>query len=140
MKLKVGTKLKELREDRKLTIEQMAGLLSIHPSSYSRLERNETSADFVTLVRYAETLGVPIHDFLPELTAFNNNNHHTHAGASIIFGNLIYHASSDETLYHLEQELTLVKEKLAHWEEKVRLLESQVQLLQNLLERVNLHS
>jgi transcriptional regulator with XRE-family HTH domain len=123
MKTKIGTKLKQIREDRRLTQEGIAAILGMDDAAYGRLERNETQADFNTIIRFAEKLNVPIHDFLPELTTMsNNNNHGTGAGAGIVFGNINYYASPDDTHHSLLTENAVLKEKIAGLEEQNRLL------------------
>jgi transcriptional regulator with XRE-family HTH domain len=138
MKLKVGDKLKEIRDNRKMSQEEFAELLGMSTSAYARLERNETIPDLHQISRICETLKVPIQDFLPDTATFQTHNDHGQIGC--VFGTIYYYNCKDSTIINLEHELTFVKEKPAHSEEKVRLLESQVQLLQNLLERGNLHS
>jgi len=138
MKLKVGDKLREIRDDRKMSQEEFAELLGMSTSGYARLERNETTPDLHQISRICETLKVPIQDFLPDSVTFQTHNDHGQIGC--VFGTIYYYNSKDELVSKLEHELTLIQEKLAHSEEKVCLLESQVQLLQNLLERGNLHS
>ncbi|MBC7382787.1 MAG: helix-turn-helix transcriptional regulator, partial [Bacteroidia bacterium] len=45
MKLRIGTKLSNIKIEKKLSQDQMAELLGLSTSAYARLERNETSAD-----------------------------------------------------------------------------------------------
>jgi len=125
MKTKIGTKLKQIREDRRLTQEGIAAILGMDDASYGRLERNETQADFNTIIRFAEKLNVPIHEFLPELTSICNNDNHGLAGASasIVFGNVIYNASPDDTHHSLLTENAVLKEKIAGLEEQLRLMQ-----------------
>ena len=73
MKIKVGNKLMSIREERKLNQNEMAELLGISPSSYGRIERNESTTDLEQIVSFSKTLNVPIQDFLPETTSINNN-------------------------------------------------------------------
>jgi len=122
MKTKIGTKLKQIREDRRLTQEGIAAILGMDDAAYGRLERNETQADFNTIIRFAEKLNVPIHEFLPELTSISNNNNHG-AGASIVFGNQYYYASPEDSHHALLTENAVLKEKIAGLEEQLRLMQ-----------------
>jgi len=45
MKLKLGQKLLQERENRKMTQAEFAELLGMSQSTYARLERNESKAD-----------------------------------------------------------------------------------------------
>jgi len=66
MKVKVGKKLMWEREDRKLNQIEMAHLLGLPQSAYSRLERNETSVEIEQIVNFSKVLQVPVQEFLPE--------------------------------------------------------------------------
>jgi transcriptional regulator with XRE-family HTH domain len=61
----------------------MAELLGISPSSYGRIERNESTTELEQLMFFSRTLNIPIQDFLPETTSINNNQN---GKAGIIFG------------------------------------------------------
>lgn len=100
MKLKIGTKLYAIREERRLNQEEMADLLGISQSSYSRLERGESSIELDELVRFAKVLQVPIQDFLPETLTIHNENHNGQGGF-VVFGELNYHNSHVEEIKQL---------------------------------------
>ena len=105
-----------------MSAEQMAGFLNLHPSSYSRLERNETYVDFNSLVIYAEKLNIPVHEFLPELTSFSgNSNTSSVAGASIVFGDFVYNASNESIVKELELRNAFLTEKVEFLENQLRL-------------------
>jgi transcriptional regulator with XRE-family HTH domain len=72
-----GERLKRLREDRKLSQQQLADRLNINRSTYARYELGQTQPDYETLQRLADFYGVSV-DYLfgrenkknlPELTA-----------------------------------------------------------------------
>jgi len=65
MKIKVGTRLMAVREDRRMSQEEMADLLGVSKSAYSRLERNETMLTFDEVSRYSQILNVPVQE-LPD--------------------------------------------------------------------------
>ena len=73
MNLSIGTRLLTIREDRQLTQNEMAELLSMSPSAYSRLERNETKVQLEDLPKLSERLKIPVQDLLPEIFTVNNN-------------------------------------------------------------------
>jgi len=120
MKLKIGNRLLTAREERKLSQVDMAEILGVSQSVYSRLERNESSADLEQLVNFSKTLQIPIQDFLPEILSFNSNNQNNHNGQGLVLGNVYYYADKS-----LEQENAFLKEKNA-------LLEREIQNLQEI--------
>lgn len=74
-----------IREDRQMNQEEMAELLAMSQSTYSRLERNEAMLPFEDLARVAEKLKVPVQELLPEIFTVNNNP--TGGSSGIVFGN-----------------------------------------------------
>lgn len=74
-----------IREDRQMNQEEMAELLAMSQSTYSRLERNETMLPFEDLARVADKLKVPVQELLPEIFTVNNNP--TGGSSGIVFGN-----------------------------------------------------
>jgi transcriptional regulator with XRE-family HTH domain len=110
MKFKVGNKLQEIREDRKLTQAEFAELIGMSPSAFSRLERNETQADFEFISKTAEMLNVPLHEFLPDNLSFYNY-HHGGAGG-VVFGNLNYYSNDLSEINNLKKELEELRNEL----------------------------
>ncbi len=100
MKIKVGTRLMAVREDRRLNQDEMADLLGISKSAYSRLERNETMLTFDELTRYSQLLKMPVQELLPEIfTVHNNPSDHANGivfGPQIVTQNNHYHYYSAE--------------------------------------------
>jgi len=118
MKIKVGTRLMAVREDRRMSQEEMADLLGVSKSAYSRLERNETMLTFDEVSRYSQILNVPVQELLPEIFTVNNNP--TDHSNGIIFGSQIvtqnnhYHYySSEETLKEFQSKIQLLEGELA---------------------------
>ncbi|MGV3596627.1 MAG: helix-turn-helix domain-containing protein [Bacteroidota bacterium] len=117
MKIKVGDKLLKLRTDKKMNQQDFAELLSISTSAYARLERNETQTDYDQLVRFAQVLGMPVQEFFPE---------------SIVFYNKDKHISS------LEQQNSLLQEKINFLEARIEELIDTNQTLKEVLRKVSL--
>jgi transcriptional regulator with XRE-family HTH domain len=57
-KMKVGTKLCSVRQEKNLTQDEMGELLGISTSTYARLERNETAAIVTQVADFAEALSI----------------------------------------------------------------------------------
>jgi transcriptional regulator with XRE-family HTH domain len=131
MKTRVGQRLKEIREDRKLTQAEMADLLHVSAPTYSRLERNETSADLEQVARFAQKLDVPIQDFLPETISVKNDNSQGQVG--LVIGNVYVNQEKSEEITHLQNELALKTQEVVHLKEKNDLLQKQIENLEALV-------
>lgn len=108
MKLRVGTKLNLIRTEKMLSQDQIADLLGLSTSAYSRLERNETAVDIDNLTRYSKLLDVPIHEFLPETFQINNNNS---GQGGLVFGNFYYYASGSEQISVLHEKISKLEDE-----------------------------
>jgi transcriptional regulator with XRE-family HTH domain len=127
MKIKVGNKLMSIREERKLNQNEMAELLGISPSSYGRIERNESSPDLDQLVQFSKTLNVPIQDFLPNTFSIHNN--HNGGQAGIIFGTFNYFTDKNAEVVKMESENRLLQLEITHLKEKISWLEEKLKQL-----------
>ncbi len=96
--MRVGTKLLNIREERKLTQTEMANLLDVSPSAYARLERGETSTDIDQLIHFSKKLAIPIQEFLPETITVSNNTNSENA-QGLIMSHITYNYHySDQVL------------------------------------------
>lgn len=125
MKMKIGNKLFSTREERKLTQNEMADLLGLSTSAYSRLERNQVSVEMEQVANFADILNVPFQDFLPEHLAINNNNQNGQVG--FIIGN--YYSYGKEVNEVLAKENEALREKNELLEGKIKDLEQIIELL-----------
>lgn len=73
MKLKIGEKLLAIRQERQLSQEEMAELLAVSQSTYSRIEKSETSLEFDRVMQFAQALQVHFSELLPDVINMNNN-------------------------------------------------------------------
>jgi transcriptional regulator with XRE-family HTH domain len=106
MKLRIGNKLQIIRQERNLSQTEMAEVLNIPLSTYSRIERNETLVDLEKITAMAVSLNVPIQELLPETLSITNNN--SGQGGSVIFGNqYLYLGSSNSHDALMEQNKSL---------------------------------
>lgn len=119
MKIKIGSKLHSIRENRKLSQAEMADLLNIPASSYARYERGDSSVELDKLVSFAEALGVQVTELLPETLQMNNNN--SGQGGFIIFGSHsttnYYYYDKDSTIQQKDEQIKLLEERLKRLEE-----------------------
>jgi transcriptional regulator with XRE-family HTH domain len=117
MKLRIGTKLLAIREDRNMTQLDMADLLGIPDSTYARYERNETQIDYNKLVTFAEKLKVPVQELLPDTVSITNNS--TGNGGSVVFGNQYFYFGDNDENQTLLKENKELKDKIADLESKL---------------------
>ncbi len=120
--MKIGTRLLTARNDRKLNQAEMAELLGLAPSTYSRIERNEGSATLEQVLDFSQKLNVPIQDFLPETISINSSNQNGNIG--LVMGTINYYG--DQTL---AQENAFLKEKNAFLEKRIADLEEKIALM-----------
>jgi transcriptional regulator with XRE-family HTH domain len=79
--MKVGTKIKKLRELKNYTQEYMAQALSLSPNGYGKIERDEVDVTLGRLEDIAKILEIDIFQILAfdEKQIFNiSNNHNTY--------------------------------------------------------------
>ena len=62
----IGQRIKELRSQRGLTLEEVAEKSGCTPGFLSQLERNKAAPSITTLYAIAEALGVKVTDFFPD--------------------------------------------------------------------------
>ena len=113
-----------VREDRKMTQSEMADFLGLSQSAYSRMERNEVSAELEDLFSYARKLNVPIQEFLPETMAIHNNSDNGQVG--FVIGNFYNYGDKE-----LEHQNEILKNKVEQLETRIKDLEEINALLKN---------
>ena len=64
----VGTRLRQLREERKLSMRALATASGLSANALSMIERGKTSPSVSTLYKLADAMGVPITTFFGEQT------------------------------------------------------------------------
>ena len=106
--LRIGQKIKKLRELKNLTQEHMAEVIGLSQSAYSRIELGDTEVTYSKLERISQELGMRPE----EVIAFNEsmvfNVMHNQTGNSLIIQN------SDIERQLFEQQIALLKEEIAH--------------------------
>lgn len=103
-----------IREDRQMNQEEMADLLAMSQSTYSRLERNEAMLPFEDLTRVADKLKIPVQELLPEIfTVHNNPSGHANG---IVFNNIINnnYYTIDQTVIALQETIKKLEAELAN--------------------------
>jgi transcriptional regulator with XRE-family HTH domain len=109
--LKIGHKIKKLRELKNLTQEHMAKSIGISQGAYSRMELGETEITYTKLERISEELGMKPEEVIAfnESLVFNVMNNQTGNGL-VINNNQI--SEEDKNLY--QQQIAILKEENAY--------------------------
>ncbi|KAB1064071.1 helix-turn-helix domain-containing protein [Salibacter halophilus] len=107
--IKVGNKIRKIRELKSLSQEHLADKLDMTVSGYSRIERDEVSVSLDKLSVISETLGVSIEELLSfdEKTVFNN------------FGNahddsFTYRSDSEKLVEAYKSQIDFLKEEIKY--------------------------
>jgi transcriptional regulator with XRE-family HTH domain len=106
--LRIGQKIKKLRELKNLTQEHMAEVIGLSQSAYSRIELGETEVTYSKLERISAELGMRPE----EVIAFNEsmvfNVMHNQTGNGLVIQN------SDIERRLFEQQIELLREENKH--------------------------
>ncbi len=133
MKMRIGNRLLQARDERKYNQAEMCNFLGISQSAYSRIERNEVGVDIEEVANFSKKLQIPIQEFLPETTSIHSTSQGNQNGQGLVLGNIYNYnyADKDETTKQLQtdlatslQENTFLKEKIKDLEKIISLMET----------------
>ena len=112
--MEIGTKIRQIRELKGLSQENMANELGLSVTGYGKIERNELSLNYERLLQISEILKVKIEN----LIGFDKN---------IAFNNFNNTVEQQIGSYNFPIELKkLYEDKIKLLEEKIKLLEEKV--------------
>jgi transcriptional regulator with XRE-family HTH domain len=117
--MKIGEKIKKLREFRNLTQEHLAKILDMTQAGYSRIERDEVDLNLNRLEQIAKVLNVSIEDVLGFDTnklSFNTN-------------------ANDHCIVYQNQNQGLIERERQQYESRITDLQKEIDRLHNLLEK-----
>jgi transcriptional regulator with XRE-family HTH domain len=127
IKMKIGEKIRKIREIKGFSQEYLATLMDISPQAYGKIEREETKLDFGRLETIAKLMKVDPLDIVnfDENHVFNNtfNNHAEHQKNFI--------------LHNYEQTNPLIEKAFSVLQEEIQQLRISNQLMIQLLEKIN---
>jgi transcriptional regulator with XRE-family HTH domain len=109
--MKVGHKIREIRETKKLSQESMAEALGLSVNGYGKIERNEVDINIERLQQIAKTLDIAPEDVLKDTNPVFNNYGTNQNNFSVIYE----YSAKIEKLY--EDKIKLLEEKIA-WLQK----------------------
>ena len=114
MKLRLGSKFYQIRNERQLTQKEMADLLGMPSSTYSRIERGETSVSLEELPAIATSLGIGVQDLLPETVSMSNNSQNNSGGMGMVLGTIIHnYYYGTEKVSELENKVSELSQEIA---------------------------
>lgn len=125
--MKFNEKIRQLREQKDLTQEQMAEKLGMSKAGYAKIERGETQSNFHKLEQILAIFEMNLVDFVlfgeEKNISINNSENHSSSHFSVILSdkntsfeleklNLII-SHQNEIITQLKQENTLLKDMIA---------------------------
>jgi transcriptional regulator with XRE-family HTH domain len=122
--MKIGDKLKRIRDIKGLKQEDIAALLKITPQAYSKVERNETKLDTDRLEEIAKIFNMTVDEIqqFDDKNLFVNNLQE--CKESITINNITNHYNSDQTI--IDSLLQQHKEMIASLKDEIQFLRSQL--------------
>lgn len=127
--MKTNEKIRQLRESRAWTQEDMANKLSMSTQGYAKIERGDTRSNLNRLEQISEVFGIDI----VELLSFGEESqiNFSHSNNDSSFNNTFFGTSS---VNHLEMEIQRLQLTLAHKDETIESLKREIQLLSEMNE------
>jgi len=117
--LEIGHKLKQIREDKKVSQQEVAYYLKVSQKTYSNIEANKSSLSIIQLLKLGAFLDFNIIEFLKEQQFFFNKVNN---------------------LSHKENDNTLPKKLLEQYEYRIREKEQVIVLLREKITSLQIKS
>jgi transcriptional regulator with XRE-family HTH domain len=114
----IGSKIRQFRELKGYSQDDMASLLGITLKTYGNLERdNNKTIDIEKLSKIAKLLDANVEDFFelkakPIVIAHTNNGDNNHSNSLNIYGTNFTHRDLAHALDKMQMENTFLKEKI----------------------------
>ena len=115
--MKVGYKIRQLRELRNLSQENMAEALKMSITGYSKIERNEVDVNIERLQQVADALDVKAEDIL----AFDEKNVFNTYDQAHLYNNCTF-SDNEKKLY--EDKIKLLEDKISYLQEENKRLKN----------------
>ena len=122
--MRIGTKLRQLRDDHKLSQTEVADFIGITQSAYNRKESEQTEFKATEIFKLAELYKIPVQELFPESSCMQIQENKDNANHN---GFYIYTTTREVTL--LEEQNLLLKESNTHLKDKIHELEQKLTLL-----------
>jgi transcriptional regulator with XRE-family HTH domain len=127
--MKIGNKIRKIRELKNIAPKDMADRLNITPQGYSRIERDEVALNIERLLEIAGIFEMKPEDLLTFDEKVVFNNYHTMNGsAGFVYGNLNTYPEEFKKLY--DENAKLQEEKLKLQDEVIKMLQEKIKFLE----------
>ncbi|MFY7788738.1 MAG: helix-turn-helix domain-containing protein [Thermoflexibacteraceae bacterium] len=121
----VKTKIRQMREAKELSQEDVARLLKMSTSGFSKIEGGENDINVTRLSQIAEVFKTPIVDFFPNSTTNNKTINTTAHQINTVLNDVNHCIVQQEPQKEIEQ----LKQNLAALETRLVLIESHLKTL-----------
>jgi transcriptional regulator with XRE-family HTH domain len=130
--MRIGHKIKKIRELKSLTQEEMASRLNMSQSNYSKLERDEMEFNMSRLEDISKILQIDLNELInfDEHTLFVIQNNKAVNGIQGTVTNHYNQSINDRERQLYEDKIQLLEEKIRYQQEKILFLENQLKTLQ----------
>lgn len=120
--MKIGNKIRKIRELKSITPKDMADRLNITTQSYHKIERDEVTINMDRLLELSEIFGMKPEDVISfdEKIVFKDNTLNDNA-TGVVLGNLNMFPVEMKQLY--EDKIKLLEEKISYLQERMKGLE-----------------
>lgn len=133
--MKTNNKIKQIREQKNLSQEQIAERLQMSPSGYAKIERGETRLHLDKLQQIAQVFNIDVFDLMPNDTKNIIVNINENGEKS---NHINYATTSDVLAKEIENLKNLLSQKDLLIQEKDHRLAEKDQQIQTLNEMINL--
>ena len=123
----LGTKLRKLRDDKKMSQSQIADMLGISQSAYNKWEADQAKPSSDNLLKLSEFHNVDMKELLEETTGIISNNIFKDSSVS-------HHILNYAQIVNM-QSPELIESILKNQEQITKFIESQNKLIENLLKK-----
>jgi transcriptional regulator with XRE-family HTH domain len=114
--VKIGNKLRGLRNEKGLSSAQVASQLDISEVTYRRYENDKTFPDIFTLEKIAKIYDKHFTDLLPSEMVVINNNDQSGGNSSNVL--IINEYLSEKLIAQYEERIKELKEEVLYWKSK----------------------
>lgn len=123
----LGTKLRKLRDDKKMSQSEIAGLLGVSQSAYNKWEANQARPTAYNLLKISDFHGIEIKALLEDSSGIVSNNIFKDSNVSYLF-------NYAQTVNMQSPEL--IDNIVKNQEQIFRMIEAQTRLIKNLLKKI----
>lgn len=123
----LGTKLRKLRDDKKMSQSEIADLLGVSQSAYNKWEANQARPTVDNLLKISNFHGIELKDLLEDSTGIVSNNIFKNSSVS-------HHVFNYAQTVNM-QSPELIDNILKNQEQIFRMIEAQTSLIENLLKK-----